>query len=121
MGRRPGKAGRGAYGQLVRVALDNHQELPELTFRKDALFRSMNDRLGAILLLLLDARVDATLDRVDPVVRAAEIDRLAGIGQAGETFEPLRRDYLGALLACAIAAAEDHDAEARRLMGGNVP
>ena len=80
---------RSAYGLIVRAALTLTGEHPEVTFRQDALLRSINDRLGALV-----AR-----EWSDPWPLP------------GQEVPPLSREYLAELLEFAIANHEDLEAD----------
>jgi hypothetical protein len=82
-----GKVARGARGEICRTALHLTHELPDLTYRRDDLARSQNERLGALIDLLAPAGHPAR--------------------GAGADFDPLPLEYLGELMAYAEANAED--------------
>lgn len=67
----------------MRLALQNHREHPEITFRRDALLMSINDRLGVLCYAL------------------------SGHTTAGAALEPLSTEWVTELQEFAQADLED--------------
>lgn len=85
----------------MRAALTQTDEHPEITFRKDALLRSMNDRLGGVIGML--GRILGALTG-QALITGHQFS-------LGQDIEPLSRRYLAELLEFAVANHEDLEAD----------
>jgi hypothetical protein len=95
---------------MLKTALHYHQEHPAITFQRDALLRSVNARLGALVMMGLTywtAQRIAYADTMTAEQTQAWDTLLRDWTGSGQEFAPLSTRYLGelALLGKAEAVA----------------